>query len=77
IDDRTVLAVLRGPDDVLSHWSFETPIDVDDVGNRSVRRVRGRVRYEPESPGLRYVRALGDGTWLTADEESIQRWTLA
>jgi hypothetical protein len=77
IDDRTVLAVLRGPDDVLSHWSFETPIDVDDVGNRSARRVRGRVRYEPESPGLRYVRALGDGTWLTADEESIQRWTLA
>jgi YD repeat-containing protein len=74
VDDRTVLAVLRGPDDAMSHWLLKTPADLD---QEWARLVQGRVRYEPEAPDLYRVRALGDGTWLTADEQSIQRWTLA
>jgi hypothetical protein len=74
VDDRTVLAVLGGPDDATSHWLLKTPADLD---NEWAHLVRGRVRYETGPPALQHVRALGDGTWLTADEQSIQRWTLA
>jgi YD repeat-containing protein len=74
VDDRTVLAALGGPDDVMSHWLLKSPADLD---QKSTQLVLGRVRYEPEPCSMFYIRALGDGTWLSADEQSIQRWNLA
>lgn len=36
----------------------------------------GPIQY-PEPTATEYVQALGDGTWLTADDEAIFRWALA
>jgi hypothetical protein len=74
VDDRNLLAVLGGPGHTVSHWLLKPPGDLE---REWAHLVRGRIRYETEPPAPQYVHALGDGTWLTADETSIQRWALS
>lgn len=64
-----------------------TTIDADEDSERAVRHwlldartldVRGSPMY-PTGPADRYVRPLGDGTWLTYDgtSETLDRWSEA
>ncbi|MFG2328520.1 hypothetical protein ACGFMM_02740 [Streptomyces sp. NPDC048604] len=54
--------------DEVRHWLLDA----------ATLRIRGAVAY-PSGPAGGYVRPLGDGTWLTYDEESatLSRWSPA
>lgn len=72
IDSKTVIAACRDSGErgswtrELSHWLIDT--------TESPGSIRARIRYSDESP-TEYVLGLGDGTWLTADDNTLFRWT--
>ncbi|MEW1656138.1 hypothetical protein [Streptomyces sp. NPDC093707] len=65
-DSRVIVAVGE------EWWSEETEHFLLDAGDLTVRH---RVRY-PFPDGLD-PKALGDGTWITADGDVVQRWCIA
>ncbi|MFJ9742950.1 hypothetical protein [Streptomyces sp. NPDC101166] len=71
VDADTVIASTADPDDdpeAGAHWLLDA----------RTLEIRGQVGY-PARPAGGQVRPLGDGTWLTYDEESetLHRWSLS
>ncbi len=72
VDETTAIVSCRDDDwEIHTHWLLPSP--ATDADEATVD-LRGPVKY----PGTAAERlwALGDGTWITADDDSICRWTL-